>query len=102
MAQAAEIDDNVEEKTGDAGPVLLRHDAQGIAGLTLNRPDAFNALNKELLSALQNELDSIKEDPEIRAVAITGRGRAFCAGHDLKEMGSERNRVSACSASAAR
>jgi len=92
MAQAAEIDDNVEEKTGDAGPVLLRHDAQGIAGLTLNRPDAFNALNKELLSALQNELDSIKEDPEIRAVAITGRGRAFCAGHDLKEMGSERNR----------
>jgi len=92
MAQAAEIDDNVEEKTGDAGPVLLRHDAQGIAGLTLNRPDAFNALNKELLSALQNELDSIKEDPEIRAVAITGRGRAFCAGHDLKEMDSERNR----------
>ena len=94
MAEAAEIEDDVEEETehAEAGPVLLRHDAQGIAGLTLNRPDAFNALNKELLSALQRELDAIKEDPEIRAVAITGRGRAFCAGHDLKEMGNERNR----------
>ncbi len=94
MAEAAEIEDDVAEETehAEAGPVLLRHDAQGIAGLTLNRPDAFNALNKELLSALQRELDAIKEDPEIRAVAITGRGRAFCAGHDLKEMGNERNR----------
>lgn len=94
MAEAAEIEDEVEAETepAEAGPVLLRHDAQGIAGLTLNRPDAFNALNKELLSALQRELDAIKEDPEIRAVAITGRGRAFCAGHDLKEMGNERNR----------
>ncbi|MGI9506174.1 MAG: enoyl-CoA hydratase [Geminicoccaceae bacterium] len=94
MAEAAEIEDDVEEETehAEAGPVLLRHDAQGIAGLTLNRPDAFNALNKELLSALQRELDAIKEDPEIRAVAITGRGRAFCAGHDLKEMSNERNR----------
>ena len=94
MAEAAEIEDEVEAETApaEAGPVLLRHDAQGIAGLTLNRPDAFNALNKELLSALQRELDAIKEDPEIRAVAITGRGRAFCAGHDLKEMGKERNR----------
>ena len=92
--QATELDDDVDEamEAADAGPVLLRHDAEGIAGLTLNRPDAFNALSKELLSALQTELDKIKDDPNIRVVAITGKGRAFCAGHDLKEMSGERNR----------
>jgi len=90
MTDAVEIDQ--ETPADEAEPVLLRHDAHGIAGLTLNRPDAFNALNKELLSALQRELDAIKDDPDIRVVAITGLGRAFCAGHDLKEMGDERNR----------
>ncbi|MGI9510305.1 MAG: enoyl-CoA hydratase [Geminicoccaceae bacterium] len=94
MADAVEIGDDVENEveTEDAEPVLLRHDAQGVAGLTLNRPNAFNSLNKELLNALQHELDAIKDDPDIRVVAIFGRGRAFCAGHDLKEMGAERNR----------
>ncbi len=92
--QATELDDSIEENAEleEAGPILLRHDAQSIAGLTLNRPDAFNALSKELLSALQAELDAIKNDPDIRVVVITGRGRAFCAGHDLKEMSGERNR----------
>ena len=92
--QVTDLDEDIEEATEDEapGPVLLRHDAHGIAGLTLNRPDAFNALSKELLTALQTELDAIKNDPEIRVVAITGRGRAFCAGHDLKEMAGERNR----------
>lgn len=94
MAEAVELDEDVEEQApaDDPGPVLLRHDAHGIAGLALNRPDAFNALSKELLTALQTELDAIKDDPEIRVVAITGRGRAFCAGHDLKEIAGERER----------
>jgi enoyl-CoA hydratase/carnithine racemase len=93
MADAAEIEE-VEERVDEeaAEPVLLRHDAHGIAGLALNRPEAFNSLNKDLLSALQTELDAIADDPSIRIVAITGRGRAFCAGHDLKEMAGERNR----------
>ena len=91
MADAAEIEEAETEPT-EPEPVLLRHDAHGIAGLTLNRPNAFNALSKELLTAFQTELDAIKNDASIRIVAITGRGRAFCAGHDLKEMRSERNR----------
>ena len=92
MADAVAIEDDVETEDRSDGPPLLRQDAHGIAGLTLNRPDAYNALSKDLLSALQHELDAIKDDPDVRVVVITGNGRAFCAGHDLKEMSGERNR----------
>jgi enoyl-CoA hydratase/carnithine racemase len=71
-------------------PVLLRSDAEGVAGLTLNRPGAYNALSRELLGALWGELEQIRVDSSIRVVVITGKGRAFCAGHDLKEMRDER------------
>jgi enoyl-CoA hydratase/carnithine racemase len=63
-----------------------------VAGLTLNRPDQYNALSGELLGALQAELDRIKDDPAVRVVVITGHGQAFCAGHDLKEIAGERER----------
>ncbi|NJO37604.1 MAG: enoyl-CoA hydratase, partial [Rhizobiales bacterium] len=92
MTDAVETDHEAQAGGDEAEPVLIRHDAHGIAGLTLNRPSAFNALNRELLSALQREFDAIGEDPEVRVVAITGNGRAFCAGHDLKEMAGERQR----------
>ena len=67
-------------------PVLLRHDADGIAHLTLNRPDARNALSAELMDALQAAVDAIARDRSIKAVVIGGAGPAFCAGHDLKEL----------------
>ncbi len=67
-------------------PVLLRDDKDGIATLTLNRPDKFNALSTGLMSAIQAELDSIAADSTVRVVIIAGNGKAFCAGHDLKEM----------------
>jgi len=67
-------------------PVLLRSDADGVATLTLNRGGKFNALSRELMAAIQTELDSIAEDPAVRVVIIGGHGRAFCAGHDLAEM----------------
>ena len=66
--------------------ILLRRDAQGVAYLTLNRPNQFNALSMEMLDALLAELDRIAAQPEIRVVVIGGAGKAFCAGHDLKEM----------------
>ncbi|MEM7022064.1 MAG: enoyl-CoA hydratase [Pseudomonadota bacterium] len=84
-------EDEIEEST-EPEPVLLRSDAAGVAGLTLNRPDQYNALSVELLDALQAELDRIKEDPEVRVVVITGHGPAFCAGHDLKEIAGQRER----------
>ncbi len=89
----AEIDQTAADGTAAAEPVLLRNDVEGVAGLALNRPAAFNALSRELLTAMQAELDAIKHDPSVRVVVITGNGRAFCAGHDLKEMAGERDRA---------
>lgn len=66
--------------------VLLRHDTDGIAVLTLNRPEALNALSDDLLAALRNTLDQIAETPALRVVILRGAGKAFCAGHDLREM----------------
>ena len=66
--------------------VLLRTDENGIATLMLNRPSKFNALSVELLSALEDQLTVIAQDRSIRAVILAGAGKAFCTGHDLKEM----------------
>ena len=57
-----------------------------MATLTLNRPAQFNAINGALLIELQAALDAIAGDPTVRVVVIAGAGRAFCPGHDLKEM----------------
>jgi enoyl-CoA hydratase/carnithine racemase len=68
-------------------PLVLRtEDARGVVTLTLNRPQAFNALSKAMLSHLQRELDAIGSDESARVVIIAAEGKAFCAGHDLKEM----------------
>jgi enoyl-CoA hydratase/carnithine racemase len=69
-----------------ADKLLLREDKAGIARLTLNRPKQYNALSAELLSELQAALESIEQDASVRVVVIAGSGRAFCAGHDLKQM----------------
>jgi enoyl-CoA hydratase/carnithine racemase len=67
---------------------LVTHtrDARNVVTLTLNRPDAYNALSEGMLTALQRELDALKADESLRAVILAASGKAFCAGHDLKEM----------------
>jgi enoyl-CoA hydratase/carnithine racemase len=67
-------------------PLILRVDAGGIATLTLNRPAQFNAINGAMLTEMQAALDAIGDDHSVRVVVIAGAGRAFCPGHDLKEM----------------
>src|SRR5574343_74605 len=67
-------------------PVLRVDRENGLTTLTLNRPSQFNSLSQEVLTALQAELDAIAANPAIRVVVIAGAGKAFCAGHDLKEM----------------
>jgi enoyl-CoA hydratase len=68
-------------------PVLLVERETAVATVTLNRPNQMNALNAELRFALGDTLAELEADPEIRAVVLTGAGRAFCAGMDLKEIG---------------
>ena len=71
-------------------PIVMRsQDARGVVTLTLNRPQAFNALSEAMLAALQRELDALAADESVRAVVLAATGRAFCAGHDLKEMRAE-------------
>jgi len=71
----------------NTGELVLRgQDARGVVTLTLNRPMAFNALSEGMLDSLQAALDKLASDTTVRAVVIAGAGKAFCAGHDLKEM----------------
>jgi enoyl-CoA hydratase/carnithine racemase len=68
-------------------PVVSRsQDERGVITLMLNRPHAFNALSEAMLAALQHEFDAIAGDESARLVVLTAEGKAFSAGHDLKEM----------------
>lgn len=71
---------------GDPAVLACTEDAPGVVRLTLQRPDAFNALSERLLDALADALARLSADPAVRVVVIAGAGRAFCAGHDLREM----------------
>jgi enoyl-CoA hydratase/carnithine racemase len=74
-------------------PLVLRSDrADGLTTLTLNRPGQFNSLSKDMLTAIQAELDAIAASESVRVVVIAGAGKAFCAGHDLKEMRSNHDK----------
>jgi enoyl-CoA hydratase/carnithine racemase len=71
-------------------PLLLQHrDDRGVVTLTLNRPQAFNALSEAMLAALGDAVDALAKDETVRAVVLGASGKAFCAGHDLKEMRAE-------------
>ncbi len=66
--------------------ITLERDARGVYTLMLNQPKAFNALSSAMLADLQTAVDKVKEDESARVLVISSAGRAFCAGHDLKEM----------------
>ena len=68
-----------------ADPILLRHDADHIATLTLNTPHSLNALSSAMIAALHDQIAALAVDPSIRVVVVRGAGKVFCAGHDLKE-----------------
>jgi enoyl-CoA hydratase/carnithine racemase len=84
----ATIESKSGPKTSEAEEalVLRARDARGVVMLTLNRPQAFNALSQAMLGQLQRELDAIASDESVRVAVIAAEGKAFCAGHDLKEM----------------
>jgi enoyl-CoA hydratase/carnithine racemase len=73
----------------DNALVQVARDGLGVITLTMNRPAAFNSLSEDMLSALQHELHRVATDDRARVLVIAGAGKAFCAGHDLKEMRAE-------------
>ena len=75
--------------TNDDKLVLRETDARGVVRLTLNRPNAFNSLSEGMLAALQAEFEAVAKDESARVVVLAAAGKAFCAGHDLKEMRAE-------------
>ncbi|HEY8269184.1 MAG TPA: enoyl-CoA hydratase [Xanthobacteraceae bacterium] len=77
-------------RTETPAPVLLREDRDGIALLTLNRPEARNALSSALIDALTGGFASIRADKSVRAVVLAANGPVFSAGHDLKELTAHR------------
>jgi enoyl-CoA hydratase/carnithine racemase len=70
-------------------PYVINQREHGVVTLTLNRGEKLNPLSEEMLAALQAEIDAIATDPKVRLVVLAARGKAFCAGHDLKQMRSE-------------
>mgnify|MGYP001817113998 CR=1 FL=1 len=73
--------------SNESESILLKNDnAPGVVTLTLNRPGQFNSLSDELLGQLQNELDLLSHESSVRVIVLAANGRAFCAGHDLKQM----------------
>ena len=76
------VEDNVT-------PLVLQQQKGSVAYLTLNRPAQYNALSEEMLAAVEAALNKIAGDPATRVVVLGGAGKAFCAGHDLKQMRSK-------------
>jgi enoyl-CoA hydratase/carnithine racemase len=66
--------------------LILRSDHEGVATLTLNRPDKLNALTPGVFMALRDHVDAIATDETVRCVVLRGAGRSFCAGHDLASI----------------
>ncbi|NMM36491.1 MAG: enoyl-CoA hydratase [Glaciimonas sp.] len=75
-----------QSETDQAIPMVLHSRSGGIVTLTLNRAAQFNALSEQMMDALQAALDAVAQDTTVRVVVLAAEGRAFCAGHDLKQM----------------
>jgi len=74
-------------------PVIKVDVENEVALVTLNRPTAMNALSRELRTAIADTFEKLEADPAVRVVILTGAGKAFCAGLDLKELGQGRDTV---------
>jgi enoyl-CoA hydratase/carnithine racemase len=89
-AEFKDVTESVERSsvvpTAEESLVLCSQDARGVVTLTLNRSKTFNALSEAMLAELQRHLDVIAKDQSVRVVVLAAEGKAFCAGHDLKEM----------------
>jgi len=81
-------------------PDLIETVEQGVATLTFNRPERMNALSTPIMEGLLHGLPRLSDDPAVRVIVLTGAGRAFCAGGDVKSMAEGGDRRSASEATA--
>lgn len=79
------------DSLNESSPPVLRSDAEGVATLSLNRPQQYNTLSRAMIDALTAEFEALAADEAIRVVVLTGTGRAFSTGHDMKEMRANRH-----------
>ncbi|OAJ55986.1 enoyl-CoA hydratase [Paraburkholderia ginsengiterrae] len=79
----------MESDENSGGAMVLVERQADVVTITLNRPNQFNALSEELLGALANALNHVRTDTSVRCVILGAAGKAFCAGHDLREMRSK-------------
>ena len=86
MTSAATLDTSPDTPTTADVPLRVQRDARGVLTLTLNDAPRFNALGSDMLAALQQALDAAARDDSLRVVVLAAEGRAFCAGHNLKDM----------------
>ena len=86
MTSAASPDTTPDTPTTADVPLRVQRDARGVLTLTLNDAPRFNALGSDMLAALQQALDAAARDDSLRVVVLAAEGRAFCAGHNLKDM----------------
>jgi len=77
---------NAQSDSSDLSAAVIQQRKGAVALLTLNRPAQYNALSEEMMAALHAALDAVAEDAALRVVVLGGAGKAFCAGHDLKQM----------------
>ena len=82
----------MQDSSPDVASLLLVEEVEpGIALLTLNRPDARNALSRALIGAVHREIERLGEDPKIAAIVVAANGKVFSSGHDLKELTQHRS-----------
>lgn len=82
---------NAQNHADDLEPLILQQQRGGAVFLTLNRPAQYNVLSEQMLAALHGALESLAADTSVRVVVLGGAGKAFCAGHDLKQMKANRS-----------
>lgn len=75
-----------------SSPVIIRKDDAGIGRITINRPQAYNALSIECMEALTGALENMIADSSVAVIILAGSGKGFCAGHDIKELRSHSER----------
>ena len=87
LGQNPDMTDNLPTESAAADAPLIHHrDERGVHTLILNTPARFNVLGEAMLAALEQSLARVRDDPAARVLVLAATGKAFCAGHDLKEM----------------